>query len=344
MSRYAALRRHDLQRRAASEAHEAELPTLPLYGCTGCGACTTACLHKVEPATALMRGRAEAESAERGHPALHDLPARQHKRAQAAARSLAGDEALRQRAAGEGDVAFLPSCLPRGSQAGASAGPAAEARSMLRVCDGARAKDSRVPELGVALLPLGCAGYPLYAGGYSESFRLHAESFARSVEKYSTLVVSCSACAWLLRAEYRAHGVPLRPQVQHVSEFLAPHAASLPVAKTLPQAVYHDPCHLGRRLGCLEPPRQLLRRAVDEVKELPGSHGKLEGRCCGSGGLLPLTSPELAKTMANERLADAEPQDGPIVTSCPACQHHLKKSSPNRDVRYLLDVLDECTK
>ena len=48
-----------LLQKAPDEATAAELAP-PLYGCTGCGACTTACLHHVEPGSVLMRGRALA--------------------------------------------------------------------------------------------------------------------------------------------------------------------------------------------------------------------------------------------------------------------------------------------
>jgi len=321
----------------------------PLYGCTGCGACTTACLHGVEPANALMRGRAEAQRAFAGHPALLDLPERQRQRAQEAARSLKRDEQLVGRFAIPGEVALLPSCLPRGE-----GGPATEARAMLRVVDRLREVQPALPNIGVAVVasPGGCAGYPLYAGGFAESFKMYAEQFARSIESYSTLAVSCSACTWLLRTQYREHGVPLRPEIVHTSELLAPFAASLPIVteKRLPAATYLDPCHLGRRLGCYEPPRQLLRRAVETLHELPTHHGAPEARCCGAGGLLPTTDPALAAEMARERVAELPTSTGPVISGCPACSHHIDKSgaasgqrSSQIHSKTLFEILDQAT-
>src|SRR5262245_11540807 len=48
----------------------------PLYGCTGCGACTEACKHHVTPGRHLFTGRADAEARGDGHPALAGLDAR----------------------------------------------------------------------------------------------------------------------------------------------------------------------------------------------------------------------------------------------------------------------------
>lgn len=336
MSRYGALRDGSAIPPGTSSAS-----VDPLYGCTGCGACTTACLHEVEPAQALFRGRSEAQRVFAGHPALLDLPERHRQRAQAAARSCKSDEALIGRFAVPGEVALLPSCLPRGD---AQDGPAAEARSMMRVVDRLREVQPSLPNIGVAVIPSpgGCAGYPLYAGGFVESFKMYAEQFARSIEAYSTLAVSCSACTWLLRTQYREHGVPLRPQIVHTSELLAPFAAALPVVaeKRLPAATYQDPCHLGRRLDCYEPPRQLLRRAVALLSEFPTHHGAPEARCCGAGGLLPTTNPELAAEIARERLADLS-AEGPVISGCPACAHHLDKSAGG--TRSLFEILDEVT-
>ncbi|HRI54337.1 MAG TPA: (Fe-S)-binding protein, partial [Pseudomonadota bacterium] len=170
----------------------------------------------------------------------------------------------------------------------------------------------------------------------------YPESLAREVESFDTLVLSCSACTWLLRTQYPEHGVPLQPVIRHVSELLAPHAAALPVTRPLPRLTYHDPCHLGRRLGCYEPPRQLLGRATEQLDEFWHHHE--ESVCCGSGGLLPLTNRPLADTMAADRRRDRDDSAAaiPIVSACPACQRHLGRDSGTQ-IRSLIEVLDAAT-
>ena len=317
----------------------------PLYGCTGCGACTTACLHHVEPGSLLMRGRAVAVHSDVGDPALAGLPERQRQRASEAAQQVRADPTLQGRFAAPGQVALLPTCLPPRPASGsppASGGPAGEAHATLRVLDRLRAAGVQMPPVGLAALPQACGGYALYAGGFVESFRLYAESLAREVEAYDTLLLSCSACTWLLRTQYPEHGVPLRPAIKHITEFLAPYADALPVTRPLPRATYHDPCHLGRRLDCLEPPRQLLSRVTGQLDEF--WHHRAESKCCGSGGLLPLTDPSVAAAMAAERRDDRDPDAAstPIISACPACQRHLS-SDLGSDVRSLIEVLDAAT-
>ncbi|HOX03883.1 MAG TPA: (Fe-S)-binding protein [Candidatus Paceibacterota bacterium] len=46
---------------------------------------------------------------------------------------------------------------------------------------------------------------------------------------------------------------------------------------------YHDSCCLGRRAGCYEPPRELLR-AIPGVKLVEMTHNRVNAICCGGGG------------------------------------------------------------
>lgn len=325
------------------EAPDAAALATPMYGCTGCGACTTACLHHVEPGSVLMRGRTLAVHSEAADPALDDLPGRQRRRAQAAGNQVLCDPQLQEQRALPGQVALLPTCLPGRVADGekpAEDGPADEAKATLRVLSRLRQAGATLPPTGIAMLRQACGGYALYASGNTESFRLYAESLAREVAAFDTLVLSCAACTWLLRSQYPEHGVPLRPEIRHLSEFLAPHAAALPVTRPLPRATYHDPCHLGRRLGCYEPPRQLLARATEQLDEFWHHHEA--SACCGSGGLLPQTDPDLAAAIAAERRRDRDPSTAPIVSACPACQRHLSHESDS-EVRTLIQVLDAAT-
>src|SRR5262245_40649814 len=87
----------------ARTAEESEV----LYACSGCGACTEACLHHIAVGPALFRGRYEAERAGRGHPALAGFGKR------FAAHSREGAEKLRtliadRRRPSEAQVAFWP--------------------------------------------------------------------------------------------------------------------------------------------------------------------------------------------------------------------------------------------
>lgn len=339
MQSFALLRRAARSEPADSPAPDTLPDATPVYGCTGCGACTVPCLYKVEPASALMSGRAELERLDLGHPALAALPQAHAVLAAQTAAALAQDPVLAGRAAPAGGTAYLPACAEDDSPASLHAA-VREAQTALRLLDRIRAVDASVALAGVAVLSAASAGYPLYAAGFAERFRLFAESFARDVEKYETLLVGDARSAWLLRVLYPEYGVPLRPQILHIAEYLGPLAPILPVTAPQPAAYYHDACHLGRRLRCYDAPRDLLRRALVEVRELV--HHSDGSRCCGAGGVLPETDPDVARGMATERLAERE-ASAPVVSACVACARHMAGSEAGGAVLTLLEVLDAAT-
>ena len=86
---------------------------------------------------------------------------------------------------------------------------------------------------------------------------------------------------------------------------------------------FHDPCHLARSLGCTEPPRLLLRRAVSELVE--PAHSGAETMCSGGGGAMPWSMPEVSGVMAQARadeLAEAAPL---VVTACATSKRALQR-------------------
>lgn len=320
-----------LRQKTADAAAPPVLPsTLPVYACTGCGACTQACLHGVEPGVHLLAGRALAEAHQAGHPALADLPRRQRARARAAAAEVAA-AVPEERRRPDAPVAYLPPCL-------GSPGPAEDARRMLRLSDRAPGLSGEAP-MSIAAAESGCAGYPLLAGGFVEEFRLYAEVFSRRVADHATLIVGCPACAWLLRTQYPLYGVPVRPQVLHLAEWLGRHAEALPEPPRLGRIAYHDPCHLGRGLGVYEEPRAVLSRATAALCEFARS--RKDAACAGGGALLPLTAPATARAIARERLRDLPPGVETVVTACPSCQRQLGGVAGAPRVLGLLEVFQE---
>lgn len=296
----------------------------PLYGCTGCGACTDFCLHKVEPGQVLFRGRAEAERDGRAHPALGDFAARFAGHSTGAAKKTRAvvPEAKRP---SEAQIAFFPGCdSPE------------LAPTMLELCERIGAE-----YVGVADGEHGCAGYPLFAAGRFDAFRIHAERMARQLAGYARVVVNCPACVWAMRTQYKEHGVPLAPTIEHTSEFLEGYIERLPIAKKRGAAFYQDPCYLGRWLGVYEAPRRLAARAVDEVREF--SRARNEAGCSGGGGLLPTTMPETARAIADHRLTEVrEAKVATVVTACPTCKRQLSRD----DVKAvdLVELLAEATR
>jgi Fe-S oxidoreductase len=298
--------------------------TEPIYGCTGCGACTDFCLHGVETGAALFRGREEAERDGRGHPALANFTARwdaHSKKAQAQIRASVTPS----RRPLEAQVAFLPGCEA----------PELAAR-MVELCDRVGAE-----YVAVADGEHSCGGYPLLAAGQFDTFRIHAERMARALVGYARVVVHCPGCAWAMRTQYRNFGVPLAAVVEHTTEFLEGFAERLPVKAQKKSAFYHDPCYLGRHLGVYDPPRRLAGKAVAELREF--SRARHEAECSGGGGLLPETMPSTADAIAEHRLVEVrEAGVKEVVTSCATCRRRLSRG----DVKAvdLVELLADATK
>jgi Fe-S oxidoreductase len=299
------------------EAPRSVEQTEPLYGCTGCGACTDFCLHKVEPGLALFRGRHEAERDGRGHPALHDLPARFVKRSQAAAKETRALVPVVRRPT-EAQIAFFPGCEKP-----------AIATTMLSLCERIGAEYVSVVEG-----EHGCAGYPLLAAGQHDAFRMHAERMARQLDGYARVVVHCPACAWAMRTQYKAFGAPLKPIIEHSAEFLEGFVERLPIQRKSAAAFYHDPCYLGRWLGVYDAPRRLIRKALEGVREF--SRARNEAECSGGGGLLPETMPGTAATIAEQRLTEVKQAGATsVITACPTCEKQL-----SRDKIQAIDIVE----
>src|SRR5690606_20242050 len=86
-----------------------EASTDPLYACTGCRQCTTACLHGNEPGLVLLGGRVAANARGAGHPALASYPERFRNREERLANSLR-QEIAEDSFADTAEVGFWPGC------------------------------------------------------------------------------------------------------------------------------------------------------------------------------------------------------------------------------------------
>lgn len=297
----------------------------PLYACSGCGACAEACKHHITPGRHLFTGRAEAERAGHGHPSLVGLPDRVRAHAERAAETVR-DLVSPDRFPKEGALALFAGCDDPGG-----------AVTALAVCD-------RIEQpAGMAAVTLGCGGYPLLAGGFDDAFRLHAEALARQLQGYAKVAVACPACAWAMKVEYPAYGVPLDAEVVHTTELFAGLIDRLPTVAPGERgaAFYHDPCYLGRWMGVYEAPRKLLEKAGVTVREF--SRSRAESECCGGGGVLPLTMPAAADAIADRRLDEVREAGATgLVTACPSCRHRLSRQGVI--ARDIVDVIEETTR
>jgi heterodisulfide reductase subunit D len=297
----------------------------PLFACTSCRLCQKYCLHDTNVASILEMGRQRLEQRRLEHPALSRLPERFRARNERL-RDKLHHEFSPHLFAEEAQVGFFPGCDTIDDAVG-DIFDAFTIFSHLGL-NFVRLMDS----------PYVCAGYPLWNAGHHDAARQVAAELIQSLRGFSTLVVGCPACTYLLREKLPQEGFTHQTEILHITEFLYIHAERLDIKQTKPAAFYHDPCYLGRYLNIYEPPRRLISRCVGSLREF--FYSREESACCGGGGLVPHTYPEATLRQSQHRLQEASLFEVPlVVSSCPTCKRTLRRANAGVEVMDLLNLL-----
>jgi len=180
-----------------------------------------------------------------------------------------------------------------------------------------------------------CCGRPMLLSGKENQARELMEKNRKLILESGahTLVTSCPICFKMFRDEYR---LPIR--VLHHSQYLL---MLVDEEKLSPEwqnieAVYHDPCELGRGSGIYHEPRELLSMAV-HLK--PVSQEKEQALCCG-GSLANLKISNNDRQMIAKNAVDMLAKNDPeiIATGCPMCKKTFSQVSsvPVLDIAEIL--------
>jgi Fe-S oxidoreductase len=289
----------------------------PAWACTGCYACREVCDHKNPTADVLVDARdalTRAGTAPAGARRVLDRFAAHDASTRDAGLELTAHPRVRRDAA---DVLLVGCGYLRAAPR--------EARDAV---DAATALSGEP----VALAE-GCCGLPLLLAGDKTGFAEHAASFARSLDGRTRVTVVDAGCAKTLRDRYAEAGVTLAPSVELLVEQAS---RAITRMKHVPHEAgpvrWHDPCQLGRGLGVYEAPRAVLGRALGRTPDEFGPHERREhGVCSGAGGLLPATMPDVAKGIADARVAAhtrlGDGGTGRIVTACASSLLAMRKSA-----------------
>jgi Fe-S oxidoreductase len=225
-----------------------------------------------------------------------------------------------------------------------------------------------------------CCGLPAYWCGDRSKF----ESAAQSVKDYvdelgaKTVIAVSGSCLGTLRSKIPEYAGALKPSIRHATEVLSEliETGQLKLSRPLHGKVtYHDPCYLGRQSeppmvwsgeykvshGCMtyaEPPKP-INRGVNGVYDAPRKIlVKLPGIefvelfrireysfCCGGGGGVPESRPELANSAALHRIEEANAVGADILaTACSHCRTNLTQAqegwaSPSLPVVDIIDMV-----
>jgi fumarate reductase (CoM/CoB) subunit B len=181
-----------------------------------------------------------------------------------------------------------------------------------------------------------CCSYIVGAVGFEDEFE-HAQARFRQVygpHLGGEILTVCPTCTATLDEEYGL-------QAKHALVAVAEKLEQMELKPLDRRVTYHDPCHLGRMLGIVEEPRQILKALGVEVVEM--EHHGVFSTCCGGGGGVLDVDRSLAVEISKNRIRDAVAVGvDTIVTACPTCQPALLRGAGRaaNELDLFVDVLD----
>ncbi|MCX7678646.1 MAG: FAD-binding oxidoreductase, partial [Spirochaetes bacterium] len=171
-----------------------------------------------------------------------------------------------------------------------------------------------------------CCGFPLLANGRVEE--AHLKSYDNRVKfhkmanmiKYmgiEAVVVTCGTCREMLE-QYDLENVFPNSKLMDVAEYLA-RKKLYEIKKTTGSILYHDPCHSPIKI--LKPETVIQTILGASVVSLP--------YCCGEGGTMALSTPELSNSLRLRKEIDIKSlrikDKALLLTTCPSCVQGLSR-------------------
>ena len=205
-----------------------------------------------------------------------------------------------------------------------------------------------------------CCGLPAFGSGDEETpeslARKNIEAFRE--EGIEKIVAPCASCAAMLKLDYPhlyEEADPFRKEAQVFADKIcdasvvldgvpdpSPHKNGNGL-KTL-KVTYHDPCHLRRKLGIFEEPRNVL-------KSLPGVEYvemREANRCCGQGGSFNIANYDLSLKILDKKIQAIKETEADIVTtSCSGCLLQLldgiHQAGLKTEAKHLVEMVSQAT-
>ncbi|HSR12565.1 MAG TPA: (Fe-S)-binding protein [Thermodesulfobacteriota bacterium] len=206
-----------------------------------------------------------------------------------------------------------------------------------------------------------CCGLPAFGSGDEETprslARKNIEAF--SGENLDEVVAHCASCAAMLKLDYPLlfeESDPFRVKAVEFSKMVSDSSAFLSRVPELKlggngrggeavRVTYHDPCHLRRKLGISEEPRNLLKNAPGvEYVEMRDAN-----RCCGQGGSFNILNYDLSLKILDRKTRAIEESGADVITTtCSGCMLQLmdglhQAGAKNREVRHLVEMINQAT-
>jgi iron-sulfur cluster protein len=233
--------------------------------------------------------------------------------------------------------------------------------------------DFAYPEMGEALIGIlnkagiqvvfpqdqTCCGAPArYSGAYEVAAKNAADNIQALLREEVDYVVSaCPTCTVALAHEFgdtleslgQSEWLPQAKKLAAktvdfsslVKRLVDDGRLTLKEGRKLGAITYHDSCHLKRTLRAADQPRELLRKAGFEVKEMFECD-----MCCGMGGSYSLKLPEISAPILQRKLQNIKDTEAPIVAmDCPGCVMQIRggfdQDTADVKVKHTVELLAE---
>jgi len=309
-----------------------------IFSCLGCGACTAACMPKVETKELIFRDR-QCLVGEGFYPKIADRLAKTLDEAhnitdddnedrgewQELIKDLPEHAFEKEHA----EVIFFVGCV-------ASFFPMAQKipAHMAQIMD--RAK--------VDFTILGgeewCCGFPLFGAGMPDKIEALMAHNLKKIEQVGaeTIVFTCPSCYHTWKHLYQAE-IKLLHATQLIDELIKDQRITL---KELNATVtYHDPCDLGRNSDIFEEPRNVLK-AIPGLKLVELADNRQLSVCCGGGGNLEMVDPELSGKVAQMKLDEIRKTGADtVVSSCQQCLRTIASRARRKKIDIKVKDLTE---
>ncbi len=180
-----------------------------------------------------------------------------------------------------------------------------------------------------------CCGYPFLANGktdeaelksYDNRVKFHRMANIISYMEIGRVLVTCGTCREMLE-KYEMGNIFPDSVLMDAGEFIIQEGLYKPQNDAKYKVLYHDPCHTPlKTLGYGE-----------VVPSLTGADAKLLPYCCGEGGTLALSTPELSNTLRERKASGIErlgiERRAVLLTTCPSCVQGLSRLEGELPVR-----------
>jgi len=186
-----------------------------------------------------------------------------------------------------------------------------------------------------------CCGSPIINSGHKDEAKDLALKNYNLFKDHSVnkIITNCPACYHMFSKVYPEVLEKWDIEVEHITQKIsnAIKSKKLNLENKNLNFTYHDPCHLGRYSDIYEPPREILR-SIGNLKEM--KFNKNYSFCCGGGSGVKSNYPDLANSIAKQRIEMVKEIDvNCVVTSCPMCYYNLKDNSKGIKVKEISQMV-----